>query len=194
MVSDTSVRDAKSILRAEVRLRRRNRSSAERESATAGLTENLVALVRRRSPALVGCYLSSADEPNTRPFLSWAMDNGLDVLVPVSRADGGLDWVYARGGVEQPGLFGISEMVGEVVAASVFRSVDLLLIPAAAVDRSGMRMGWGRGYFDRTLASLEEQPPVFAVVFDDELRESVPSESHDRPVDGVVTPNRTCQF
>lgn len=194
MVTDTSVRDAKSILRAEIRLRRRNRSAAERESATAGLTENLVALVRQRAPALVGCYLSSADEPNTRPFLSWAVDNRLDVLVPVSRADGRLDWVYARGGVEQPGLFGISEMVGEVVAASVFRSVDLLLIPAAAVDRSGMRMGWGRGYFDRALASLEEQPPVFAVVFDDEVRESVPSESHDRPVDGVVTPNRTCQF
>jgi 5-formyltetrahydrofolate cyclo-ligase len=85
-------------------------------------------------------------------------------------------------------------MVGEVVAASVFRSVDLLLIPAAAVDHSGMRMGWGRGYFDRTLASLAEPPPVFAVVYDDELRESVPSEAHDRPVDGVVTPSQTLHF
>jgi 5-formyltetrahydrofolate cyclo-ligase len=85
-------------------------------------------------------------------------------------------------------------MVGEVVGARVFRSVDLLLIPAAAVDRTGMRMGWGRGYFDRALASLEEPGPAFAVVFDDELLESVPSESHDRPVDGVVTPSRTRQF
>lgn len=55
-------------------------------------------------------------------------------------------------------------------------------------------MGWGRGYFDRTLASLEEPPPVFAVVYDDELRESVPSETHDRPVDGVVTPGQTRHF
>lgn len=188
------VRDAKGILRAEVRLRRRSRLPGERESAAAGLTENLIALVRERAPALVGCYLSGADEPDTRPFLGWAADNGVDVIVPVSRADGWLDWVYARGGTEQPGLFGISEMAGEVVAAGVFQSVDLLLIPAAAVDRSGMRMGWGRGYFDRALASLEKQPPVFAVVFDDEVRESVPSESHDRPVDGVVTPGRTRQF
>jgi 5-formyltetrahydrofolate cyclo-ligase len=80
------------------------------------------------------------------------------------------------------------------VAAGVFQSVDLLLIPAAAVDSSGMRMGWGRGYFDRALASLEEPPPVFAVVYDDELRESVPNESHDRPVDGVVTPRQTRHF
>lgn len=194
MVSDALVRDAKRVLRAEVRLRRRNRLSSEQDSATAALTKNLVALIRERAPALVGCYLSGADEPDTRPFLNWAAAEGFDVLVPISRQDGRLDWVHSRGGPEQPGLFGISEMVGEVVAASVFRSVDLLLIPAAAVDHSGMRMGWGRGYFDRTLASLAEPPPVFAVVYDDELRESVPSEAHDRPVDGVVTPSQTLHF
>lgn len=194
MVSEAFARDAKSILRAEIRRSRRARLAAERESATAGLTANLIALVRHRSPALVGCYLSGADEPNTRPFLSWAAANGVEVLVPVSRRDGLLDWVHARGGTEEVGLFGISEMVGDVVPASVFQSVDLLLIPAAAIDRSGMRMGWGRGYFDRALASLAEQPPVFAVVFDDELRDAVPSETHDRPVDGVVTPSQTREF
>jgi 5-formyltetrahydrofolate cyclo-ligase len=137
----------------------------------------------------VGCYLSGRDEPNTRPFLGWAAANGVDVLVPVSRRDGLLDWVPANGGPEQVGLFGISEMVGEVVPASVFQSVDLLLVPAAAVDRSGMRMGWGRGYFDRALASLEEPPAVFAVVYDEEFLDAVPRESHDRPVDGVITPS-----
>lgn len=194
MVSDALLRDAKSVLRAEVRLGRRARSVSEREAATAGLTANLIALVRRRAPALVGCYLSGTDEPNTRPFLSWAAANGVEVLVPVSRRDGLLDWVQARGGPEQVGLFGISEMVGEVVGPSVFQSVELLLIPAAAVDLSGMRMGWGRGYFDRALASLREPPPVFAVVYDDELLDSVPAESHDLPVNGVVTPSQTREF
>lgn len=186
--------EAKRALRAEIRRRRRNRPANEQESATAGMTKNLIALVRQSAPALVGCYLSAPGEPDTRPFLNWAAANGLDVLVPLSRQDGRLDWVHSRGGPEQPGLFGISEMVGEVVAASVFESVDLLLIPAAAVDHAGMRMGWGRGYFDRTLASLTEPPPVFAVVHDDEVRESVPSEAHDLPVNGVVTPRRILHF
>jgi 5-formyltetrahydrofolate cyclo-ligase len=194
MMSDDSVRDAKRKLRAEVRLRRRTRSAGELGSATAGLTEHLIALVRHRAPALVGCYLSGGDEPNTRPFLGWAAANGVDVLVPVSRRDGLLDWVAATEGPEQVGLFGISEMVGEVVPASVFQSVDLLLIPAAAVDSSGMRMGWGRGYFDRALASLEQPPAVFAVVYDEEFVDSVPCESHDRPVDGVITPSGTRTF
>lgn len=194
MVPNLSVKDAKSLLRAEVRLRRRSRSVSDREAAATGLTEQLIALVSERSPSLVACYLSGTDEPNTRPFLGWAAANGVEVLVPVSRINGQLDWVLSRGGPEQPGLFGISEMVGEAVAPSVFRSVELLLIPAAAVDRSGMRMGWGRGYFDRALASLEEPPPVFAVVYDDELLDVVPSEPHDRPVDGVVTPGQTYHF
>jgi 5-formyltetrahydrofolate cyclo-ligase len=189
MMSDDSVRDAKAKLRTEVRLRRRIRPVGEQESATAALTEHLIGLVRHRAPALVGCYLSGGDEPNTRPFLGWAAANGVAVLVPVSRRDGLLDWVPASGGPEQVGLFGISEMVGEVVPASVFQSVDLLLVPAAAVDRSGMRMGWGRGYFDRALASLEESPAVFAVVYDEEFLDAVPRESHDRSVDGVITPS-----
>lgn len=166
----------------------------ERGAATAGLTEQLIALVRHRAPALVGCYLSGGDEPGTRPFLGWAAANGVGVLLPLSRPNGLLDWVPATSGPEQVGLFGISEMVGEVVPASVFQSVDLLLIPAAAVDRSGMRMGWGRGYFDRALASLEKPPAVFAVVYDEELLDSVPCESHDRPVDGVITPSGTRVF
>lgn len=194
MVSDTSVKDAKGALRTEIRHRRKTRSPADRESAAAGLTANLIAVVRRLSPALVACYLSAADEPDTRPFLRWAAANSVEVLVPLSRPDGRLDWVFSRGGAERPGLFGISELVGDVVADGVFQSADLMLIPAAAVDQSGMRMGWGRGFFDRALASLPKRPPVFAVVFDDELREAVPAEAHDRPVDGVVTPSQTLAF
>jgi len=65
---------------------------------------------------------------------------------------------------------------------------------AAAVDRTGMRMGWGRGYFDKTLGSMENCPPVYAVIFDDELVDVVPRERHDMPVDGVVTPGGIVTF
>lgn len=194
MLPDESVKDAKSRLRKEIRLRRRNRPAGEREAATAGLTKQLIALVRERSPQLVGCYLSGGDEPDTRPFLSWAAANGVDVLVPVSRADGLLDWVYVSDEPEQIGLFGISEMVGQPVPASVFESVDLLLVPAAAVDRTGMRMGWGRGYFDRALGAMARRPPVFAVIHDEEFLVLVPREDHDLPVDGVVMPSGTQVF
>ena len=55
-------------------------------------------------------------------------------------------------------------------------------------------MGWGRGYFDKTLGSMEKCPPVYAVLFDGELVDEVPRERHDQPVDGAVTPTRIVQF
>ena len=62
-------------------------------------------------------------------------------------------------------------------------------MPAASVDRSGMRMGWGLGYFDKTLGSMERCPPAYAVIFDDEFVDEVPRERHDHGVDGVVMPS-----
>jgi 5-formyltetrahydrofolate cyclo-ligase len=50
-------------------------------------------------------------------------------------------------------------------------------------------MGWGRGYFDKTLGSMEHRPPVYAVIFDSEFLDTVPGEVHDQRVDGVVTPS-----
>ena len=127
---------AKRALRAELRERRRIRPSAERDAASVDLTRQLIALTSALGPRSLACYLSTPDEPETRPFLAWT----------------------------------------------------------AAVDRTGMRMGWGRGYFDKTLGSMDRRPPVFAVLFDDELVDELPREKHDQPVDGVVTPGGIQRF
>ncbi len=136
----------------------------------------------------LAAYLPAQDEPNIRPFLDWAEDQNIRVLLPVSRDDGLLDWAVSTDG-EQQGLHGMPEPVGELLGPIAINDVDLIIAPAAAVDKTGMRMGWGRGYFDRTLGSMERCPPVYAVVFDNELVESVPTELHDKKVNGVVTPS-----
>ena len=83
------------------------------------------------------------------------------------------------------------EPVGELLGPIAINDVDLIVIPAAAVDRTGMRLGWGRGYFDKTLGSMEGCPPVYAVIFDSELVDAGARASvHDQPVNGVVTPTR----
>ena len=58
---------------------------------------------------------------------------------------------------------GMPEPVGDLLGPIAINDVDLIVIPAAAVDATGMRMGWGRGYFDKTLGSMEKCPPVYAV-------------------------------
>jgi 5-formyltetrahydrofolate cyclo-ligase len=184
----------KRALRAELRERRQNLTTTERQTATAGITRNLVDLATDLSARSVAAYLSTPIEPDTRPFLNWAHAQGLRVLLPISREDGLLDWTTGDGETETEGLYGLPEPVGELLGPIAINDVDLILVPAAAVDATGMRMGWGRGYFDKTLGSMEKCPPVYAVLFDGELVDEVPRERHDQPVDGAVTPTRIVQF
>jgi 5-formyltetrahydrofolate cyclo-ligase len=193
MDTDTAAH-RKRALRAELRERRQNLTTTERQAATAGITRNLVDLATDLSARSIACYLSTTIEPDTRPFVNWAIGQGIRVLLPVSREDGLLDWTTGDGETETEGLFGMPEAVGELLGPIAINDVDLILVPAAAVDATGMRMGWGRGYFDKTLGSMEKCPPVYAVVFDGELVSDVPRERHDQPVDGAVTPTRIVQF
>ena len=185
----------KRALRAELRARRRDLTQKERAAATAGLTDGLIALIRRLGVRSISCYLSTTDEPDTRPFVNWARAEGLRVLFPITRADGLLDWTTATDEEEEVvGLFGMPEPVGDLLGPIAINDVDLILVPAAAVDSHGMRLGWGRGYYDKTLGSMERCPPVYGVLFDSEVLPEVPHERHDQCVDGVVTPTRTVEF
>ncbi|WP_419817045.1 5-formyltetrahydrofolate cyclo-ligase [Glaciibacter flavus] len=184
----------KRALRAEIRERRQNMSSNERDAATAGLTENLESITVDLSARSVACYLSTPFEPNTRPFINWAEAQGIRVLFPVSREDGLLDWTVGEENVETEGIYGLPEAVGELLGPIAVNDVDLIVVPASAVDSHGVRMGWGRGYFDKTLGSMERCPPVYAVVFDSEVFDEVPRERHDEPVSGAITPTRILSF
>ncbi|MFT4235672.1 MAG: 5-formyltetrahydrofolate cyclo-ligase [Microbacterium sp.] len=183
--------DAKRALRAEIRERRQQRSDAQREADAIDIAAQLDTLVQRFSATSLACYLSAPTEPGTRPFLNSGIERGLRILLPVTRADGLLDWTVADpDGGEFVGDYGVPEAKGEVLGPIAVNDVDLLIVPAAAVDRRGVRLGWGRGFYDKTLGSMVNCPPVYAVIYDSELVESVPQEVHDQPVTGIVTPTR----
>ncbi|MBM3716874.1 MAG: 5-formyltetrahydrofolate cyclo-ligase [Actinobacteria bacterium] len=187
-----SIEQAKRALRADLRERRHTVSAQARQTAEAGITAQLDALVDRLGARSISCYLSTTTEPSTRAFITGAVARGIRVLLPITREDGLLDWTVATPDSEVgEGLFGVPEPVGDVLGPIAVNDVDLLVIPAAAVDRHGMRLGWGRGYFDKTIGSMEKCPPVYAVIFDSELVDDVPRDVHDQPVSGVVTPTRT---
>jgi len=184
----------KRALRAELRERRRIMPSVARQEADAAITANLIELTSRLEATSISAYLSTPDEPSTRDYLQWAVDRGIRVLLPISRDDGLLDWASYEAGDEIEDALGMPAPAGEVLSPLAIDEVDLMIVPASTVDRQGMRMGWGRGYFDKTLGSIQQPPPVYAVIFDDELVAEVPSERHDQPVSGVVTPSGILTF
>ena len=183
---------AKRAQRAELRERRQLLSESARDAAAEGIARQLDALVDSLGVRSMSCFLSTTTEPGTREFVEGAVRRGIRVLLPVTRTDGLLDWSVATPDLDiTEGLLGSPEPVGELLGPIAVGDVDLLVIPAAAVDGTGMRLGWGRGYFDKTIGSMEGCPPVYAVIYDSELVDEVPADVHDQPVTGVVTPTKT---
>lgn len=190
-----AIASAKRALRADLRERRHLLSDAARETAAAGIQAQLDALVAAHDARSVSCFLSTTTEPGTRGFVQDAVARGIRVLLPITRADGLLDWSPATvEGEITEGLLGMPEPVGELLGPIAVGDVDLMIVPAAAVDATGMRLGWGRGYFDKTIGSMERCPPVYAVVYDSEVLDEVPHDVRDERVTGAVTPVRTITF
>lgn len=185
---------AKRAIRKAVQEARTALTDEQRAESTEGLTEQLTNLVVARGARSVSCYIPVHSEPDTRPFIAWAHTEGIELLMPSTRPDGLLDWVRDSGEGTVVGAFGIPEPLGEHLSPIAVSEVDLMLVPACAVDEQGTRLGWGRGYFDRNLGSMDQRPPVFAIVNDSEVLESLPDELHDVPVTGAVTPQRILHF
>lgn len=185
---------SKQALRAEARERRRIMTQGDVARTEAGFLTQLQHIVTETGARTVTCYLNTVDEPPTRPFLGWAAYHGVTVLLPVSREDGLMDWAVYDNGDEALDILGMPSPTSALLGPMALHDADLLLIPAALVARNGARLGWGRGYFDRTLGSMEKRPPTFTVVYDHEVVDSVPTEPHDQTVDGAITPTGVIRF
>ena len=155
---------AKATIRKQILESRKLRNPSNQE-----LTANLLAVVDQYQPKRVGTYLSYPSEPSTTDLIETLINRSIAVLVPETVGENELVWHEVISGVE-----------------TTLTSGDLLFIPALAVDGSGNRLGRGKGYFDRELSELEGVI-IYAVVFENEVLDSVPVESHDQRVDGVVT-------
>ena len=165
-----------------------------RDAAAAAEVDAAVARVLLGSPLLHGatriaCYSSRTGEPGTRTVLAELRRAGVEVLLPVVRPDGDLDWEVrpvrtGAGAGRGPGPVG----------AHVLATVDLVVVPALAVDTAGRRLGQGGGSYDRALTRVPHRVPVIAVVHDEELLDAavvpLPVLPHDRSVQAVVTPTR----
>jgi 5-formyltetrahydrofolate cyclo-ligase len=187
VTSAPDVGAAKSVLRARHLARRRARSHAERDAAAAAVAAALLrGLDRTRTFA---AYVPEPEEPGHGRLPAVYTRLGARVLLPVVPADGAeLGWAVDTGRLA-PGRFGLLEPVGPRLGPTALGTADVVVLPALAVARDGVRLGRGGGYYDRALRHARPGAVLVAVVFDDELLDDVPAEPHDRRVTAVVTPS-----
>ncbi|MGY1844933.1 5-formyltetrahydrofolate cyclo-ligase [Modestobacter sp. SYSU DS0875] len=178
---------AKAAYRRGLLARRAARPAEERAAAAAAITGALLqGLTGSRT---IAAYAPEPVEPGA-PLLPAALDQ-LDarVLLPVVPAVGHeLQWAVHT---EQlvVGRFGLSEPVGPRFGPAELAAADVVVVPALAVSRAGVRLGRGGGYYDRALRHARPDALLVALVFDDELVDHLPAEPHDQPVSAVVTPS-----
>lgn len=142
----------------------------------------LIDLAWEKKAKTIACFVSFGDEPNTNVFLKHCqMDEKVTLYVPRVSGDD-LEWVpFGEDQIRHP--LGMNEPVGKAVELNF---VDLLVVPALAIDKQGQRLGRGKGYYDRALEKLQAAVTV-GVVHDNEFIEDVPVEGHDKEVDLVCT-------
>ncbi len=183
------VSGAKAAMRAEILDRRRGLSRRTRVIAAASVRRHVVGAVRGAGARQVCAYVPFGSEPGSRILLDALTVGGVEVLLPVLGPDSDLDWaaytgphslVAAAGGPAEP--------MGRRLGSGAVAAVDLLIVPALAVDGAGRRLGRGGGSYDRALARVSPEVTVVALLHDGEQVAEVPAEPHDRPVTHVVTP------
>lgn len=172
-------------LRRMIRAERAGEDESVRSERAQHMSDHAAVLRPSAEPA-VAAFQPTNGEPEIGPLL---VELGLPVLVPRLVDGETLEWVQVdsrdvagpRQGIPRPD--GPSVAVGAEVAARV----GTILVPALAVDpRSGVRLGYGSGYYDRLLAGLPSHVRVVAVCRACDLME-LPSEPHDVPVAEVLT-------
>jgi 5-formyltetrahydrofolate cyclo-ligase len=181
---------AKTAMRDQVLTARRRRSLAEIGEASAALAARLLDTPEVRRAATVACYVSVSTEPGTGPLRDALQARGRRVILPVLQRDGDLDWAAYTGpdALVAAGR-GLLEPAGPRLGPDAVATADVLLCPAVAVDRAGMRLGRGGGSYDRALGRVPVGTFVCALLYDGELLDAVPADDHDRRVGAVATPS-----
>jgi 5-formyltetrahydrofolate cyclo-ligase len=169
-VSDFSLR-SKSEVRSVVLAARRARTDRASDDRT--IRHELVTLAAGRRT--VAGYVPLGTEPGGAVLpdeLAAVCDR---LLVPVMLPDRDLDWT----------VYDEDDLLGPAAIAEA----ELVIVPAVAVDRSGIRLGRGGGSYDRALARVPDTALIVAALYRDELVAALPFEDHDRRVHAVVTPS-----
>jgi 5-formyltetrahydrofolate cyclo-ligase len=187
--SPEALKQAKAALRQTVLVRRDAVDVASRIRNSQTITPKLVALPAYRAANVVAAYASFGSEFDTSEFLARLLRDGKQLLLPrINHAQRTLELRHVIDpGVDLvSGVWGIREPAERCPIISVSK-VEFMLVPGVAYTASGARLGYGGGFYDRLLASLDRRVVRIAAAFATQMVDQLPEGPHDQRVDRVVT-------
>ncbi|MEZ5775526.1 MAG: 5-formyltetrahydrofolate cyclo-ligase [Hyphomicrobiaceae bacterium] len=170
-------------------LKRRRAAHAAEPDAPARLASHGIPLLAAMPGRVVSGYLPIRDELSVVPLLTAIVEAGRTAGLPVIEQK----WapLVFRRWAPGDSLVDVAFGLKEPLPTSPAVLPDILLVPLAAFDRRGYRIGYGGGYYDRTLALYRKTRQVVAIgiAYDAQEVEQVPDEPHDQPLDMILTPS-----
>jgi 5-formyltetrahydrofolate cyclo-ligase len=186
MTSSICMDDSKVVLRRDA-IARRDALPADARQAAADVIAARPFPLPLAPGVIVSGFMTLGNEINPLPLMRKLAGEGAGLALPVVAGRGKAlvirEWTF--GAPLTAGVWGIREPTAE--AAEV--EPDILLVPLLAFDRTGHRLGYGGGYYDRTIAQLRARKPVVAVglAFAAQEVPKVPATPRDALLDLVLT-------
>jgi 5-formyltetrahydrofolate cyclo-ligase len=160
-----------------------------REELSSLISEAAIAYLNNIQAKFVHCYISFRSEVSTRLLIGSLLERGTRVAVPVVNVAVDGDHlihteVHSLADLKV-GKFGLHEP--SLVSEHTLEGLDVVIIPLSAFDRHGMRLGYGKGFYDKFLAQLPAGIPRIGLAFSMQEVPHIPLMPHDALLDVIIT-------
>ncbi len=179
------ISEEKRLLREKYRLIRARAKSADRDLR---IYSRFIQNEAYKNADTLFMYYSVKGEADTLKIIDSALSDGKRVALPKCTDKNGNMEFYFIGDREislADGVFSLKEPDTSVCSKAAFGENNLCVVPALAFDKTGNRLGYGGGYYDRFLSTFKGQR--IGLCYEECLCELLPCESHDLRVDMIIT-------
>jgi 5-formyltetrahydrofolate cyclo-ligase len=182
----------KSRIRQDVLRKRDSLDPDIRKAKDSLIKEQLFSLAEFQQAPVLFFFSSFRSEVSTSAQIAEALSLGKRVILPsVDSLNKELRLYEIKGLSElSTGYMGIPEPAVPEERERDINDVRLVIMPGAAFDPKGNRLGYGGGYYDRLLSRLRRKIPLVALAYEEQLVDSLPSGPHDIRVHMIVTDQR----
>ncbi|MDP2167330.1 MAG: 5-formyltetrahydrofolate cyclo-ligase [Thermodesulfovibrionales bacterium] len=163
-----------------------------RRAKGSAIKERLFSLREFKEAKKILFYASFKTEVETSGMIADSLSTGKKVMLPKVDMESSSLKIYEITGLEelQAGYMGIPEPASSPDKLRAADDADLVVMPGAAFDEHGGRLGYGKGYYDKMLSGMKKETLLIALAYEEQITGEIPIESHDTRVDAIITDTR----
>ena len=167
---------------------RRAMPPASRDEESRKILSKLISMKVLKPGMTVFCYVSMEDEVHTYEFLKLCHSMNIRLCIPyITDAENGIMLAAQLDSMDEliKGIYDIPTVPTNRLQEVLPEDINLVIVPGAAFDRAGNRIGMGGGFYDRFLKRAVHAYKI-GLCYECQVADSIPADIYDQPVDIIV--------